>query len=129
MCNEKKDTVKQNEDIRFLEYRLEQLEQNLRNGQEKIEKDHQQSYHELLTILQSIQEGNSTQNQKLTELSEKMRYVEEKMLCLDKLKEAATKNSTRIHEIERRLDIYKQVLFVIATGVALALLTELVNIL
>lgn len=127
MCNEKKEQV-QTEDIRFIEYRLDQLETNLRQGQEKIEKDHQRNYHELLSILQAIQEGNNTQNQKLIELTEKQKTTEEKIVCIDKLRDVATKHNTEIKELERRLEIYKQVLFVIGTGVAIALITEMLHL-
>ena len=118
----------QDTDIRFIEYKLDTLEKNLREGQQKIEKESQQNYRELLAILQSIQESNATQNQKLIELAEKLKGVEQKIQCLDKLKEVATKHNTEIHELERRLEIYKQVLFVIGTGVAIALVTEVLHL-
>ena len=118
----------QDTDIRFIEYKLDTLEKNLREGQQKIEKESQQNYRELLAILQSIQESNATQNQKLIELAEKLKGVEQKIQCIDKLKEVATKHNTEIHELERRLEIYKQVLFVIGTGVAIALVTEVLHL-
>ena len=128
MCNTQNNKTNTKDDIRFIEYRLDQLENNLREGQQKLDHDHQTSYHELLSILQSIQEGNTMQNQKLVELTEKQKNVEEKIVCIEKLKEVATKHNTEIHQLERRLEIYKQVLFVIGTGVAIALLTEMINI-
>lgn len=126
MCNENKN---KDEDVRFLSYKLDQLEKNLREGQEKLEKEQSDNYKQLISILQQLQEGNNTQNQKLVELTEKQKVVESKVVCIDRLKEVATKHNTEIHELERRLEIYKQVLFVVGTGVAVALVTEVLRIL
>ena len=125
MCNENKN---KDEDVRFLSYKLDQLEKNLREGQEKLEKEQSDNYKQLISILQQLQEGNNLQNQKLVELTEKQKVVEGKVVCIDRLKEVATKHNTEIHELERRLEIYKQLLFVIGTGVVVALLTELMQV-
>jgi len=125
MCNENKNK----EDVRFLSYKLDQLEKNLREGQEKLETEQSNNYKQLISILQQLQEGNNIQNQKLIELTEKQKVVESKVVCIDRLKEVATKHNTEIHELERRLEIYKQVLFVVGTGVAVALVTEVLRIL
>ena len=125
MCNENKNK----EDVRFLSYKLDQLEKNLREGQEKLETAQSNNYKQLISILQQLQEGNNIQNQKLIELTEKQKVVESKVVCIDRLKEVATKHNTEIHELERRLEIYKQVLFVVGTGVAVALVTEVLRIL
>lgn len=124
MCNENKNK----EDVRFLSYKLDQLEKNLREGQEKLEKEQSDNYKQLISILQQLQEGNNLQNQKLVELTEKQKVVESKVVCIDRLKEVATKHNTEIHELERRLEIYKQVLFVVGTGVAVALVTEVLQV-
>ena len=79
-------------------------------------------------MLQQMQEANNEQNQKIIEVIQRQKTVEEKMQCIDKLKEVATKNRTEIHEIERRLEVYKQILFVVGTGVAIALLSEILTI-
>lgn len=126
MCNENKN---KDEDVRFLSYKLDQLEKNLREGQEKLEKEQSDNYKQLISILQQLQEGNNLQNQKLVELTEKQKVVEGKVVCIDRLKEVATKHNTEIHELERRLEIYKQLLFVVGTGVAVALVTEVLRIL
>jgi len=124
MCNENK----KDEDVRFLSYKLDQLEKNLREGQEKLETAQSTNYKQLSSILQQLQEGNNVQNQKLIELTEKQKVVESKVVCIDRLKEVATKHNTEIHELERRLEIYKQVLFVVGTGVAVALVTEVLQV-
>lgn len=124
MDNEKRET----EEVRFIEYKLDQIEKNLKEGQQKLEREQSENYKQILSILQQLQEGNNTQNQKLIELTEKLKAVEDKVVCIDRLKEVATKHNTEIHELERRLEIYKQVLFVIGTGVAIALVTEVMNL-
>lgn len=116
------------EDYRFIDYRLNQLEQNLRKGQEKLEQEQQTNYKEIMHLLQVMQEANNEQNKQLIEAAQRMKTVEEKMQCIDKLREVATKNTTEIKDIERRIEIYKQILFVVGTGAAIALLTEIITI-
>ena len=123
-----KDKTLTDEDYRFLDYRLTQLEQNLRKGQEKIEQETAQNYKELIQMLHTMQENNNEQNKQLIEVNQRQKTVEEKMQCLDKLREVATKNTTEIKDIERRIEIYKQILFVVGTGAAIALLTEIITI-
>ena len=116
------------EDYRFIDYRLNQLETNLRKGQEKLEQEQQNNYKEIMHILQVMQEGNNEQNKQLIEVIQRQKTVEEKMGCIDKLREVATKNTTEIKDIERRIEIYKQILFVVGTGAAIALITEIITI-
>lgn len=123
-----KDKTLTDEDYRFLDYRLTQLEQNLRKGQEKIEQETAQNYKELIQMLHTMQENNNEQNKQLIEVNQRQKTVEEKMGCIDKLREVATKNTTEIKDIERRIEIYKQILFVVGTGAAIALLTEIITI-
>ena len=127
MCNEHKHT-EDTQEYRFIDYRLDQLELNLRKGQEKLEQDQQRNYKELIQMLQVMQEANNEQNKQIIEVIQRQKNVEEKLKCVDKLKEVATKNTTEIKEIDRRLDIYKQVLFVVGTGAALALIGEIISI-
>ena len=107
MDNEKRET----EEVRFIEYKLDQIEKNLKEGQRKLEREQSENYKQIVSILQQLQEGNNTQNQKLVELTEKQKAVEDKVVCIDRLKEVATKHNTEIHELERRLEIYKQLLY------------------
>ena len=76
-----------------------------------------------------LQQNNQTlleQNKQLVELHQRQINVEEKVSCINRLREVATKNRTNIHEIERRLEVYKQILFVVGTGVAIALIKAFV---
>ena len=126
MADEQETTI--DEDYRFIDYRLNQLEQNLRKGQEKLEREQQNNYKEIMHLLQVMQEGNNEQNKQLIEVVQRQKTVEEKMGCIDKLREVATKNTTEIKDIERRIEIYKQILFVVGTGAAIALITEIITI-
>lgn len=126
MCNEKNKT-KNREEQRFIDYRLTQLEINLNKSLAKLEQERKQEYNLIQDSLKTLQEGINSQSRTLIELEQKEKALEEKLVCIDKLKEAATKNTTRVHNIERRLDIYKQVLIVVAGGVVVALLTELIR--
>lgn len=126
MSDEQETTI--DEDYRFIDYRLNQLETNLRKGQEKLEQEQNRNYKELLHLLQVMQEGNNEQNKQLIEVVQRQKTVEEKMGCIDKLREVATKNTTEIKDIERRIEIYKQILFVVGTGAAIALITEIITI-
>lgn len=126
MSDEQETTI--DEDYRFIDYRLNQLETNLRKGQEKLEQEQQNNYKELIQMLQVMQEANNEQNKQLIEVIQRQKTVEEKMGCIDKLREVATKNTTEIKDIERRIEIYKQILFVVGTGAAIALITEIITI-
>lgn len=123
MCNEK---TRELEDQRFTDYRLDQLENNLRRGQEKLEQEYKEQNKQIMNTLTMMQEGQHQQNQTLAELNQRVHTVEEKNNCIDKLREVATKNRTEIHDIERRLEVYKQILFVVGTGVAIALIKAFV---
>ena len=59
-----KDKTLTDEDYRFLDYRLTQLEQNLRKGQEKIEQETAQNYKELIQMLRTMQENNNEKNRR-----------------------------------------------------------------
>lgn len=126
MCNEKNKT-KNREEQRFIDYRLTQLEINLNKSLAKLEQERKQEYNLIQDSLKTLQNGINSQSRTLIELEQKEKALEEKLVCIDKLKETATKNTTRVHNIERRLDIYKQVLIAVAGGVVIALLTELIR--
>lgn len=130
MCNEKNKQGPKGtkQDYRFLDYRLNQLETNLRRGQEQLEQEQKNNYNDLIKILQVLQEGNNEQNKQLVELSQRQKSVEEKLPCIDSLKEVATKHNTEIKELERRMDTYKQILMLVGTGVIISLLSQVIHI-
>ena len=116
MCNEKtipkKGDIQEN-DYRFIDYRLTQLENNLRQGQERLEQEYKEANKQILETLKLMQENNNEINKSIIELAQRQSATENRINNLDLLKETATKNRTEINEIERRLDIYKQILFLI----------------
>lgn len=126
MCNEQSKT-KNREEQRFIDYRLTQLEINLNKSLTKLEQEQQEYNRIIQDSLKTLQEGINSQSRTLIELEQKEKALEEKLVCIDKLKEAATKNTTRVHNLERRIDIYKQVLIVVAGGVVTALLIEFIR--
>lgn len=127
MCNEdNKKELTSTEAYKFIEYRLDQLEQNLRKGQEKLESDAKHNNKEIMQLLQQNNQTLIEQNKQIVELSQRQINVEEKVSCINRLREVATKNRTEINEIERRLEVYKQILFVVGTGVAIALIKAFV---
>lgn len=127
MCNEhNKKELTLTEEYKFIEYRLDQLEQNLRKGQEKLESDAKHNNKEITHLLQQNNQTLLEQNKQLVELHQRQINVEEKISCINKLREVATKNRTEINEIERRLEVYKQILLVVGTGVAIALIKAFV---
>lgn len=128
MCNENKERKNKEEinSYKFIEYRLDQLEQNLRRGQEKLEQEAKHNNEELMQLLQQNNQTLLEQNKQIVELNQRQINVEEKVHCINRLREVATKNRTEINEIERRLEVYKQILLVIGTGVAVALIKAFV---
>lgn len=133
MVEEKMENEKENkpltEDYRFIDYRLDQLELNLRKGQERLEHEYRETYQQILQTLQTMQDGQNEQNKSLIELSQRQQAIEEKIGCIDELKKAATRNTSRIKNIERRIDIYKQVLFLVGGASVTAFITALFTLL
>ena len=113
------------EDYRFFDYRLDQLENNLREGQLRIEQEYKASHNQVLETLRVMQENNNTQNRNIIELKEQTKNLEEKVHCIDKLKEVATIHKQRVDNIDRRLEIYKQILFIIGSVAVTSFLTAL----
>lgn len=126
MCNEQtRDEIEQQ---RFIDYRLDQLELNLRKGQEKLEQEYKEQNQQIMKTLTIMQEGQNQQNRTLAELNTRVATLEDKNSCIDKLREIATKNTTEIKDVERRLDIYKHILLAVGTGAGVALLIDIIKL-
>lgn len=135
MCNNKKNnnttntlTREELENYRFLDYRLTQIEQNLQAGQKRLEQETQRQNQQIITILNTLQEQSLTNQENITLLKTKVHNLEKDHTCLEKLKEAAHTNSTKLQEHHRRLDIYKQILLTIGTTAATSLILALIQI-
>ena len=126
MCNEQ--TQDEIEQQRFIDYRLDQLELNLRKGQEKLEQEYKEQNQQIMKTLTIMQEGQNQQNRTLAELNTRVATLEDKNSCIDKLREIATKNTTEIKDVERRLDIYKHILLAVGTGAGVALLIDIIKL-
>ena len=124
MCNEKH----KREEQRFLDYRINQLEHNLSQSIEKLEKQQKENNKEILQTLQIMQQGLNDNTKTLIELHERQQIIEEKAHCIDKIKEEATKNGEEKRALTDRLDIYKQILMIVGTGTAAGLLIEIIKL-
>ena len=120
--------IRKEYDYKFLDYRLNQLEQNLKQGQQKLEETQTQNYNEILQILKTLTEGNSTQNQTLTELNTRIKNVEKKMPNIDSLEKTTTGHAKQIENLETRLDTYKQITIAIVVALVGTMITLFFNI-
>ena len=129
MCNQTKKTSNEEriDDYRFIDYRLDQLEKNLAEGQRRLEKEYKESNKQILKTLELMQESNNKQNQQLVELTQRLHTLEDKTQCIDKLKEVTTQHGEEIRTLYKRIDIYKQILMGVGVGVLLALSVEIVR--
>ena len=131
MCNQQKNQNNKEErsidDFRFIDYRLDQLEKNLAEGQRRIENEYKESNKQILKTLNLMQESNNKQNQQLVELAQRLQTIEDKTKCIDRIKEVTTKHGEEIRNLYKRMDIYKQILMGVGVGVLLALSVEVVK--
>lgn len=125
MCNEQQADTDQ---YRFLDYRLDQLEQNLRKGQERLENEYKEQNKQIMQTLTMMQESMGQHNTAIVEVTQRISNIEQKAETLDNIRERTTKHHERIKELERRLDIYKQVLIAVSVTVVGAILIELIRI-
>ena len=120
MCTEQKPKSKEEQEIkdyRFILYRLDQLEVS-----------EKENFKEIMKMLQVMQQGQNEQNKTIIELNQRMYSVEEKIKCIDKLKEAAATRKAEVNNIYRRLDIYKAVLIGISITVIATLLVQILKL-
>lgn len=122
MCNETNI-----EEQRFIDYRMDQLEQNLTKGLEKLEKEQKESNIEIMKTLQIMQQGLNDNTKTLIELHERQQMIEEKIHCIERLKEVTTKHGEEIRSLTKRMEIYKQILMAVGTGAGVALLVEFIK--
>lgn len=129
MTNETSDKKPdENYDYRFLDYRLDQLERKIDEGMGKLEARQTNNYQELIKMLQLMQEGNNKQNQQLVEIQQRQRTLEDKMKCIDNLKDVAVSQREQIQNINRRLGVYQRIFIILGTATAGSLLTAIFNI-
>ena len=119
-------------DPRFLDYRLTQLEQKLEKGLTTIEQEQNKYNLEILKTLQTIQDGQNKTTETLAQIKERQTNVEEKLKCIDKLKDITSKNSERIRNnyesTNHRIDIVQKILFAIGGAAVSALFAAILSI-
>ena len=81
-----------------------------------------------MQTLTMMQDSMGQHNTAIVEVTQRISNLEQKGQCLDKIRESTTKHHERIKELERRLDIYKQVLIAVSVTVVGAILIELIRI-
>ena len=139
MCNQNKkptqptqqETMKNNNntgDYRFLDYRLNQLELKLERGLEQIETEQRRYNIEVMKTLQTLQEGQNRTTENMAKIRQHIDDMEEKLKCIDKLKDVASKNTARITAVNHRVDVVQKILFAVATAAISALFTALIGI-
>ena len=139
MCNQNKkptqptqqETMKNNnntDDYRFLDYRLNQLELKLERGLEQIETEQRRYNIEVMKTLQTLQEGQHKTTENMAKVQQHIDGIEEKLKCIDKLKDVASKNTARITAVNHRVDVVQKILFAVATAAISALFTALISI-
>jgi CHASE3 domain sensor protein len=140
MCNQNKnptqptETTRKNnntttiEEYRFLDYRLNQLETKLERGLDNIEQDQRRYNIEVMKTLQTLQEGQNRTTENMAKVRQHIDDMEEKLKCIDKLKDVASKNTARITAVNHRVDVVQKILFAVATAAISALFTALISI-
>lgn len=130
MCNEKQDKkIDTGYDYRFLDFRLDQLQEQITKGLTKLEQESQANNKEVIQILQTMQEGQNEQNKQLVELRQRQSNTEIQLKRLDAMREKIAEHSTDILNMERRLGIYQTVLIGVTISVvasAIILLVQLI---
>jgi DNA repair exonuclease SbcCD ATPase subunit len=119
-------------DTRFLDYRLTQLEQKLEKGLTTLEQEQNKYNLEILKTLQTLQDGQNKTTETLAQIKERQTNVEEKLKCIDKLKDITSKNSERIRNnyesTNHRIDIVQKILFAIGGAAVSALFAAILSI-
>lgn len=125
MCNQKKNN-ENNEttenDTRFLDYRLTQLENKLEKGLDALEQEQRRYNIEVMKTLQSLQQGQSKTHETIAQLQQRQTHLEEKMKCIDKLKDAASKNTERNKHTNQRVDVIQKILILVGSASLTAVL-------
>ena len=80
-----------------------------------------------MKTLQMMQQGLNDNTKTLIELHERQQMIEEKIHCIERLKEVATKHGEEIRNLTKRMEIYKQILMAVGTGAGVALLIEFIK--
>lgn len=125
MCNENK--THNEDDYRFLDYRLNQYELKLDKGLEKLEQSQQNNYIEIMKTLQIMQEGQNEQNKTIIELTQKQLILEKRTDMIEGIELNINSHAEKIRTIFDRLNTYKQLLTGVGITAIAAIIVEIIK--
>lgn len=119
-------------DYRFLDYRLNQLENKIESGLGRIEEEQRQYNLQVLQTLQQLQDGQNKTYENIAKIKQRQKDMEEKLHCIDKLRDATSRNTERIknnnQSTNHRVDVIQRILFVVGGAAISALFTAIIAI-
>jgi len=118
-------TKKDPEEYHFINYRLTNLEKNLSEAIKKLETEQQNYNTQIMQTLQKLQEGQNQSHETISKLEQRTTELEKNLTCLDKLKDAASKNSERNKHTNHRIDVIQRILLIVGTAAITAFMTAL----
>ena len=124
-----KDNKTPEEDYRFLDYRLTQLENKIEKGFTQIEQEQQRYNIEVMRSLQDLHEGQNRTTESMARVRQRLDDMETNIKHIDTLKESANKNTEAIHSAHHRIDVVQKILFAVAGAALSALFTAAFSIL
>lgn len=125
---ENNNTPTEQNDYRFIDYRLNQLEQKIERGLDNIEQEQRRYNIEVMKTLQTLQEGQNKTTESIAKLRQRLDDMDEQMKCIDKLKEAAHTNTAKIKAANHRIDVIQKILFAVGGAAISALFTAIISI-
>ena len=136
MCNQQKPpntTIKRNnettqDDYRFLDYRLTQLENKLERGLEQIETEQRRYNLEVMQTLQQLQEGQNKTTETMAKVRQRLDDMDEKIKTIDTLKDKSSEHTQAVKAVNHRVDVVQKILFAVGGAAISAFFTALVSI-
>ena len=136
MCNQQKPpntTPKRNnettqDDYRFLDYRLTQLENKLERGLEQIETEQRRYNLEVMQTLQQLQEGQNKTTETMAKVRQRLDDMDEKIKTIDTLKDKSSEHTQAVKAVNHRVDVVQKILFAVGGAAISAFFTALVSI-
>lgn len=124
-----KNTDNHDNDYRFLDYRLTQLENQIEKGFDNVEQEQRKYNIEVMRTLQELQEGQNRTTESMARVRQRLDDMDTEIRHIDTLKEAANKNTESIHSAHHRIDVVQKILFAVAGAALSALFTAAFSVL
>ena len=113
------------QDYRFLDYRITQLENKLDKGLNKLEHEQREYNLQVMNTLHQLQEGQQKTYENIAQIQQRQSDMEDKLRCIDKLREVTNRNSERIQNnntaTNHRIDVVQKILFAVGGAAVSAL--------